>query len=106
MCDTNAITYSKYIKIFDFDYCLKMKDHLQYSKLMKKPYDEYRNMDLVWKSSYCKQNHFNESNTLLIDQEHEVVQLCLNNSIVPDPFDLAELLELAKDPVNGNEFKK
>ncbi len=42
----------------------------------------------------------------MIDQEHEVVQLCMKNCIVPDPFDLAEILELAKDPINGNELKK
>ena len=68
-----------------------MKDHPQYSRLIKDWWDDYRNIDLVWKTECCKSRGFNKSNTLMIESKQEKIQLYLNNSIICRQYDFETL---------------
>ena len=47
-----------------------MQTHPIYKKLMVDHWDDYRDLDFIWKTDYCLENNFTEKNTLLLDSEH------------------------------------
>lgn len=68
-----------------------MKDHPYYVKLMKDPWDRYRDLKIVWDDPISKQNNFKDFNTLCIDSDDTKVQLCLDNAITNRPYKLEDV---------------
>jgi len=49
--------------------------------LKEVPWDFYRDLKKVHAATFCKKNSFDLSNTLVLNSDPRVVQLCLANSI-------------------------
>lgn len=58
-----------------------MKDNKQFKDLKEVPWDFYRDLKKVHAATFCKKNSFDLSNTLVLNSDPRVVQLCLANSI-------------------------
>jgi len=74
------------IGIFDRAYCSEMRDSKYYSELKEEPFDTYRDLQLVFNDSFCQENGFDGSNTLVIDSDSRKVQFCIENALITEPY--------------------
>lgn len=72
--------------LFDQSHCTEMATDKELSHLIEDEWDNYRDLEKVFKSSFCKKHKFDFSNTLVVDSEAKKLQRCLANAIVSEPY--------------------